>query len=270
MNECAILHVMDSQYAFPVSENEIVIRLRVSNQDKLNISLVYGPKFSYHDKRYEEEMQIKYKDRLYSYYEIKLILDDTRLAYIFKIEEDKKIYYFSEDGLTKNYNFAEGFYNYFQMPDINQADVMPCIDWMKEAVFYQIFIDRFARGDLKKDTSYINLKQGEKPSSNSFAGGDLKGIIKKLDYIKNLGINTLYLTPIFKSPSNHKYDIVDYFAIDPQFGDKSDLQNLVDKAHKRGIKIILDAVFNHMSDQNDIFKDVIKKVMNLNIMIGSL
>ena len=84
------------------------------------------------------------------------------------------------------------------------------VPWMHDARFYQIFVDRFAMGDREKDTSYINLKWGEIPSPKSFAGGDLKGIREKLDYIESLGVNALYLTPVFASVSNHKSDISDY------------------------------------------------------------
>lgn len=101
-----------------------------------------------------------YRDYLYSYYEIRLTLKDVRFAYLFEIEEAGKIYYFSEDGVTKNYCFEEGFYNFFQMPYINQNDVLKTVDWMRDAVFYQIFIDRFYQGNMQKDTGYINMAWG--------------------------------------------------------------------------------------------------------------
>lgn len=262
MNEEAILHIMDSHMSFPINKNEIVIRIRTSKFDSLKVSIIYGPKFTYHIDRYEDEMRLCYVDRLFNYFEIKLNVSDDRLAYIFKIEESGKTYYFSEDGISKDYDFDLGFYNYFQMPSINYADIMPCIPWMRSAVFYQIFIDRFNRGDYQKDDSYVNSKWGDIPRQGSFTGGDLKGIIDRLDYLKDLGINTLYLTPIFNSPSNHKYDIIDYYQIDSQFGDKSILKELVEKAHKNEIRIILDAVFNHISNENYMFKDVKDKGIN--------
>ena len=113
-------------------------------------------------------------------------------------------------------------------------------------------------GDNEKEKNYINLKWGDIPNSKSFAGGDIKGIISKIDYIQQLGCDTLYLTPIFESPSNHKYDIVDYYEIDRQFGNKDDLRSLVNELHKRGMRIVLDAVFNHVSERNDKFQDCVK------------
>ena len=78
--------------------------------------------------------------------------------------------------------------------------------------------------------------------------GDLRGIIEHLDHVQNLGIDVLYMTPIFKSYSSHKYDIIDYYQIDPSFGTTEDLRELVQEAHKRGMKIVMDAVFNHTGE----------------------
>lgn len=132
------------------------------------------------------------------------------------------------------------------------------VGWLTSAVFYQIFVDRFCCGNKDKDASYVNLKWGDLPSPKSFAGGDLQGIISKLDYLKGLGVTALYLTPIFKSKSNHKYDISDYYRIDEQFGTDEDLAMLVQQAHSRGIKVVLDAVFNHCSEDTTEFQDVVK------------
>ncbi len=164
-----------------------------------------------------------------------------------------------EDGLTDTYGFEEGFYNFFQMPYINQNDVLPVVPWMRSAVFYQIFVDRFCRGDMQKDDSYIDMEWGDIPTPKNHAGGDLKGVISKLDYLKELGITAIYLTPIFCAGSNHKYDIMNYMQIDPQFGSTKDLIELTSKAHERGIRIVLDAVFNHCSSQMEQFQDVLKK-----------
>jgi glycosidase len=130
--------------------------------------------------------------------------------------------------------------------------------WTNDAVFYQIFVERFFNGD--ENNSPPNLcAWEEEPQSRSFFGGDLRGIIDKLDYLSDLGINGIYLTPIFCSPSNHKYDITDYFEIDPYFGDKDTFRELVEQAHSHGMRIVLDAVFNHSSDKFPPFVDVMEK-----------
>ena len=260
INESAMLHIPDSQYCFAVGERELVIRLRMAREDAgASVTLLYAGKYKFQQERYPVAMEIRYTDRLYNYYETKLTLTDVRLAYVFLIKKQGEIYYFCEDGLTREYDFAEGFYNFFQMPYINRNDVLPTVTWMKSAVFYQIFVDRFFRGDKTKDTAYINMEWGGRPTPKSFAGGDLRGIIEKLDYLKNLGITAIYLTPIFLSISNHKYDTIDYMQIDPQFGTGEDFAELVKKAHARGIRIVLDAVFNHCSMQMRQFADVMEK-----------
>jgi len=263
MNEYAMLHTPDSKYCFPVGEQEVVIRFRMAKEDEgAKVTLIYACKYEFHERRQKARMEIKYTDRLYHYYEIRLKLSDVRLAYIFQIENDNQIYYFCEDGLTEGYHFEEGFYNFFQMPYINANDVMPVVEWMKRATFYQIFVDRFYMGNHKKDKSYINMRWEDKPTPKSFAGGDLRGIIEKLDYLMELGITAIYLTPIFQSLSNHKYDTIDYMTIDPQFGTKEDFAELVKEAHARGIRIVLDAVFNHCSMQMRQFADVLEKGKN--------
>ena len=260
MNECAMLHIPDSRYCFATGEKELVLRLRMAREDeKAKVFLIYAQKYDFTFCRKKLPMEIKYSDRLYNYYEIKMRLEDVRFAYIFQIEEDGNTWYFSEDGVTKEYKFEEAFYNFFQMPYINKNDVMDTVDWMRSAVFYQIFVERFRQGNEKKDTSYINMKWDEKPTPKSFAGGDLAGIIEKMDYLKELGINALYLTPVFRSISNHKYDIIDYFTVDPQFGTKEELRQLVKLAHENGIRIVLDAVFNHCSMEMQQFQDVLEK-----------
>ena len=258
MNEYALYHKTESNYCYPTSKNEITIRLRTSNKDNISkIYLVYGCKYDFYSIQHQKEMELRYVDKLYNYYEVHLKLKDVRLTYVFKILSDYKTFYFSEDGLSTTYDFKFNFYNCFQYAYIHSSDIHKEVDFMKDAIFYEIFIDRFAIGNKKKDMSYINMKWNELPTPKSFAGGDLQGIIDNLSYLKTLGINGIYLTPIFKSISNHKYDIEDYYKVDEQFGDEEDLMKLVKTAHKKGIKIILDAVFNHISENSPLFQDVL-------------
>lgn len=95
------------------------------------------------------------------------------------------------------------------------------------------------------------------PKSDSFFGGDIQGIMDHLDYLSELGITAIYLTPVFEAPSNHKYDTTDYMKVDPQFGDLELLKKFVEQAHSRGIKVVFDAVFNHASIDMPAFQDVI-------------
>ncbi len=130
-------------------------------------------------------------------------------------------------------------------------------EWVHDAIFYQIFPDRFANGDVSNDPFSIS-EWGSKPTVDNFFGGDLLGVMNRLDYLQDLGVNTLYLTPIFKASSNHKYDADDYYQIDPAFGDKKIFKSLVDECHRRGVKIVLDGVFNHCGYHSIYFQDVIE------------
>ena len=258
MNRFAMQHIVDSSYCFPVSSNEIVLRLRTAKDDIVCAQVLYESKYVIGETQRTADMRKAYTSDLFDYYEVKLVLADTRLAYVFYVDDGEKKYFFSEDGVTETYDFTLGFYNFFQYPYINDVDVMDCVSWMKSAVFYQIFVDRFHMADTKKDTSYINCSWGDIPTPKTFAGGDLKGIIEKLDYIKSLGCNAIYLTPVFQSISNHKYDISDYYRVDEQFGTNEDLKELVKKAHEKDMRIVLDAVFNHCSENMAEFQDVVK------------
>ncbi|HWQ11535.1 MAG TPA: glycoside hydrolase family 13 protein [Roseiflexaceae bacterium] len=129
--------------------------------------------------------------------------------------------------------------------------------WVRHAVFYQIFPERFANGDPSNDPENVQ-PWGTPPTLHNFMGGDLQGIVDHLDYLVDLGVNALYLTPIFHSPSNHKYNTYDYTRIDPHFGDMAAFRRLIDGAHERGMRIVLDGVFNHCGRGFFAFNDILE------------
>ena len=258
MIEQAIYHKPETEYGYAKDGKTFCLRIRTAREDTPEITVVYGGKYDFWATQYREGMTLSYRDRLYNYYTLELQPEDIRFVYVFELRQGEEVFYFSEDGLSSTYDFKLNFYNAFQIAYINDSDIHKQVSWMQNACFYQIFIDRFFQGDYDKDTDYINLPWGEIPNPKSFAGGDLKGIQKKLPYLQELGINALYLTPIFKSISNHKYDIQDYFTVDAMFGSNADFESLVEIAHVKGIRVVIDAVFNHVSDQCTQFQDVLK------------
>jgi len=137
----------------------------------------------------------------------------------------------------------------------------PLPNWISDAIFYQIFPERFCNGDLTNDpphtTSWDDL-----PTRDNFFGGDLQGILNRLDYLQDLGINAIYLNPIFKARTNHKYDTEDYFQVDPAFGTNDQLRQLVKEIHRRNMHIILDGVFNHCGFEFPGFQDLINHGKN--------
>jgi len=123
-----------------------------------------------------------------------------------------------------------------------------CPDWIKDAIFYQIFPDRFATSPRMHHPRGIRLKPwGSPPEEQGYQGGNLHGIVDKLDYLQFLGVNALYLNPIFSSASNHRYHTYDYYEVDPLLGGNNALRELLDAAHGRGMRVVLDGVFNHAS-----------------------
>jgi cyclomaltodextrinase / maltogenic alpha-amylase / neopullulanase len=143
----------------------------------------------------------------------------------------------------------------FSPRDNDQPSFVP--GWVKDAIFYQIFPERFANGNPSNDPPGTE-PWGGVPKGGNYFGGDLQGIIGHLDYVSQLGVNTLYLNPIFQSNSNHKYHADDYMKIDSAFGDDGVFRRLVDSCHSRGIRIILDGVFNHSGTGFFAFQDIKK------------
>jgi cyclomaltodextrinase / maltogenic alpha-amylase / neopullulanase len=119
--------------------------------------------------------------------------------------------------------------------------------WVSQAIFYQIFPDRFARSE-RVQRQGLNLEPWDTPPSvHGFKGGDLRGVTEHLDYLKDLGVNAIYFTPVFASASNHRYHTYDYYNVDPLLGGNAALRELLDSAHKRRMHVVLDGVFNHAS-----------------------
>lgn len=132
-------------------------------------------------------------------------------------------------------------------------------DWVKHAVFYQIFPDRFARSDRRRLLKNAPWEDwAAMPTLQGYKGGDLWGVIDQLDYLQDLGINAIYFTPIFQSASNHRYHTHDYYQVDPMLGGNEAFRDLLDAAHQRNIKVVLDGVFNHSSRGFFFFHDVLE------------
>lgn len=129
--------------------------------------------------------------------------------------------------------------------------------WVQDAVFYQIFPDRFANGSAQNDPANVQ-RWGSPPTQKGFQGGDIQGILAKLNYLLDLGVNAIYLNPIFLSPSNHRYNTGDYYAIDPRLGNMADFHALIESAHTNQIRVVLDGVFNHCGRGFFAFSDLLE------------
>lgn len=259
MNKQAVFHLPDSSYAHALSETRICIRLRTAKGDIKKCVLFYG-------NRVHPEPRVKMtsidmvrvaSDRLFDYYEADFETDINRICYYFWLTDGIEDYYYYSGVFT--HTPAHNRVEYFQFPDVHRNDIAVVPKWAKNAILYQIFPDSFATG-RKYISSQENMKiTATKDKSHAKLGGTIRGITENIDYLADLGINCIYLNPIFTAESYHKYDTIDYFSIDPCFGTMDDFKKMVETCHKNGIRVILDGVFNHCGWRFFAFKDVCDK-----------
>ena len=201
-------------------------------------------------------MEKRYTDALADWFELRLTTQLNRIAYYFELCDGARTAYYI-GGLfqpTPQADRSDGF----QFAYNHRADRLTVPEWAADAVVYNIFPDSFASraGCLARQPQSASLG-GE--TCRSLLGGTLRGIRENLDAIERLGCNCLYLNPIFAAGCYHKYDTLDYFRVDPCFGTGEDLRRLVHAAHARGMRVILDGVFNHVSSRHPFFQDVLAR-----------
>lgn len=285
LNRNALFSDMTSDYVIPPEPNafaKVSIRFRAAKNNIDRVFLV--------TRDMKHLMNKEYSDEHFDYYEQEIQLEEEEFTYYFEIQAGRLICYYDARGVEKD--IPREFY--FR---INPGFKTP--DWAKGAVMYQIYVDRFCNGDPTNDVltdeyfyigeKSVGVKDWNKyPAAmgvREFYGGDLQGVLQKLDYLQELGVEVIYFNPLFVSPSNHKYDIQDYDYIDPHFAriindegelleegrwenkdaaryikrvtDKDNLEAsntffayVVREIHKRGMKVILDGVFNHCGSFN--------------------
>lgn len=254
----AIYHRPKNNFAYAYDEKTIHIRMRAKTGDVEKVKLIYGDPYAWDDGKWisdEIDMELAGSDELFDYWFAALQPPLRRLRYGFKCMSGDETLYYMERGFYEKNPDNCGFA--FSFPFLNPADVFDAPDWVKDTVWYQIFPERFENGDPSLDRENTETWGGE-PKVDNYFGGDFQGILNRLDYLQELGVNGIYFTPIFKAPTNHKYDTEDYMEIDPHFGDKAMLKKLVEECHRRGIKVMLDAVFNHSGYTFGPFQDVLK------------
>ena len=260
MEKIIAMHIPGNGDVCP-TEKGMYVRFRSEKGKIESAELIYQDnKFDWWVSQKSAKMHKTLSDDLWDYFELDVKTRDQRFAYIFRmVTAEGETLFLHEEGITESYDHSYSFLNYFQYTSQFPGEYNKVPDWVKKAVCYQIFVERFDIGDRSKDMSYVNSRWGELPKPKSFYGGDLDGIRKHLPYLKKLGINMLYLTPVFKSISNHKYDIKDYENVDEAFGGNDALKRLIEDCHEKGIKVMIDGVFNHTAYQHPFFMDVCEK-----------
>ena len=278
MIPAAVFHRATDSWCYPLDERRLHIRLATALGDVEEVLLRSGDPHEWQRPALEGgawtwkssllPLRESGTDGQRSFWEIILEPPYRRLRYSFLLRSGSQWFEYGEEGLfpaesepgSKGEPAFPGIEhkNSFVFPYINEIDLYRAPTWVRDTVWYQIFPDRFRIGNPNKLRG--TKAWGPGPVSNrDFYGGDLRGIAEKLDHLVELGVNGIYLTPIFASPSVHKYDTTDYLRIDSAFGDDEDLRLLVEGCHARGIRLILDAVFNHSGSSFGPWKDVVEK-----------
>ncbi|MBM7839597.1 cyclomaltodextrinase [Alkalihalobacillus xiaoxiensis] len=256
----AIYHRPKNNYAYAYSKDSLHIRLRTKKNDLVQVDLIYADPYNWDDTGWlfeQKAMRLEASDQLFDYWMIDVTVPYRRLRYGFKLSNEEEIIYYTEKGFYDKAPTDDTAY-YFCFPFINPIDIFQAPEWVKHTVWYQIFPERFANGDSSINPINTLPWGSTKATPTNFFGGDFAGILQHIDYLVDLGINGIYFTPIFKAASNHKYDTIDYMEIDPQFGDKDTFRKLVNACHEKGIKVMLDAVFNHSGYYFEPFQDVLR------------
>lgn len=259
MNKEAVAHRIVSDYAYAVKPGVLLLKLRTLKDDVESARVHVMDKYLFchgQTELSEHDLRKAASDLYYDYYEVEIRCGHKSLFYYFELNGlDETLFY-------GNYYFFEYIpvegRHFFEMAYLADEDCFQTPAWAMNAISYQVFPERFHNStpeisppDTKDWYSQVDYK--------CFLGGDLRGITLRLPYLSGLGINTLYLTPVFEASSNHKYNTRDYFKVDPHFGTLEDLKELTAKAHENGIKVILDAVFNHCGTDFFAFSDLLQK-----------
>jgi cyclomaltodextrinase / maltogenic alpha-amylase / neopullulanase len=256
----AVYHRPKDNYAYVCTKGELHIRIRTKKNDVNNITLIYGDPYNWEDGKWisQEETMIKTgSDQLFDYWLVSVAPPHYRIKYAFQLTDIDQTTYYTEKGFLDEKPTDTALC--FAFPFMNSIDIFNPPNWVKNTVWYQIFPERFANGNRQNDPEGTLEWGSTDPTPTNFFGGDLEGVINHVSYLKELGINGIYFTPIFKAFSNHKYDTIDYLEIDPSFGDVDTFKRLVKVCHQNGIKIMLDAVFNHSGFYFPQFQDVLEK-----------
>ena len=245
-----------------IESTEDNCKYKIQIQVPITIGWIERMKFIVEANDGRRAYQLKHmkNDDNYVYFETELDLPTKALYhYYFSFEANHRFIYYKKEN-RQDINHI----NRDEMWKLSVNFKTP--DWAKGKIMYHVFVDRFNRGNNKLPEQMINrtihnswdeeMQIG--PDKNGiwnadFYGGDIKGITNKLDYIESLGVSIIYLSPIVWSQSNHRYDTADYKKVDPYAGTNNDLKELCDKAHQKGIKIVLDAVFNHTGNDSKYF-----------------
>ena len=272
MQFSAIEHRSTDNFCYPLNENELMLGIKTGS-DIRRVFIIYGDPFdgsvtpdgwAWKGKR--QEITRKKALPYHTWWQVTVRLPYGRCKYCFELhgQDENDVQYYLEDGFYTAESIVAlrritGHFPGFEFPWLDGAECVRVPDWVRRTVWYQIFPDRFCRDTASQKPNALPWPAAEDAvTNNEHYGGTLRGIIEKLDYLADLNITGLYLNPVNASPSVHKYDTSDYLYIDPAFGTAEDLCTLVKEAHARGIRVMLDGVFNHCGWDFALWQDVVR------------
>lgn len=267
MNFAAVYHRTANQYCYPKDCDHLVIHIRTGyDVDRVFIhegdpflAGILGSMNRWTGIRTELVEQKELKHHLL--WSITVTPQYKRSKYYFELWSGDEQWFYFEDGFytEAEMNRPGKILAYFIFPWMNPVDILRTPDWVNRTVWYQIFPDSFCNGDPSINPEHVHPWKCEPITGHAPTyGGDLAGIISRLPHLQRLGVTGLYMTPVFKSRSNHKYDTANYRMVDPCFGTNDLLRELVDQAHERGIRVMLDCVFNHTGTDMMMWQDILK------------
>ena len=265
MNLSAIYHRSCGSDCYALDENTVVLNLHtgfdvsrayVVSEDPFLSELERSPRWEGKCREMKRDLVLERS----VVWTVELTPAYKRVQYYFIVEAGDECFCLFENKLCKPEEREVISTEYFKFPWLNPSDVIKPPSWVRDTVWYQIMPDRFCRAsDSPSDKKFRKWGDFSDPQWNDVYGGNLRGITERLPYLKELGISGVYFTPIFLSNTDHKYNTFDYYTVDPDFGTEDDLKELVRTAHKMGIRVMLDAVFNHCGHEFFAWKDVCEK-----------
>ena len=267
MEFSGVYHKTSEQMSYALDEDRLIVNIK-TGYDVKQVFIHYGDPYEAgilggKEKWIGKREEMIYKKRLpyQIWWTTTLLPEYKRCKYYFELRTEKEVWYYFEDGfLTEEQLRMDGrMQQCFIVPWMNPADINRTPAWVNETIWYQIFPDRFCNGTPEKNGDDITpwRNHGTVTNEEKF-GGNLEGIRQRLSYLQELGITGIYLNPIMKAESNHKYDTTDYTKIDPFFGDADTMKALCKEAHEKGIRIMVDAVFNHSGRKFEPWIDILE------------
>lgn len=253
MNRAAVIHRSFGPHAYPFDTDHLRVMLQAGRGDLTAVECVHGDFYTDSQSDTTVALQNAGSDLEYDYWVGTLHAPKHRPRYHFKLYRGQEMLWLGERGFATERDTTPFRYSY-----LNSADQFRLPGWLPGTVFYQVFPDRFQRSNPDVEPAGAVAWDSE-PTWYTRMGGDLKGIEQRLDWLQQLNVGAIYLTPVFDSPSCHRYDTRDYYQVEQMLGTADDLKSLVDSAHSCGMRLILDGVFNHCGNEFFAFQDVLAR-----------